>query len=338
MKIYSYFNPELPHAEGLFDDEWPVQFIREFAEFYKFFEEDEVIILHDTALNAYLPIRIIKRNLLRFGQILHAPTSNREELSIENQSLFFEKMMLFIEREKLVHRLEQPHPYGIMLAVPKGAKYCRFGTYIHDLETHTDESLLNSYDPKYKKAIQHSENNGGTVLFGWEQFEMFYYLYSTTSQRNNFYCNEKVYFEALYKYLGPEHIEVGVIYDKDKPVGAILILYSKYAALCTHAGSTGDTKLYGGMKHLHFEMMKHLKAKGVHRYDLVGMRINNKNPSLEGVFRFKKGFGGVLKEGYLWKAEIDIPRMKIYSFINNVRRGFKQNYPDIIDQETLENK
>jgi lipid II:glycine glycyltransferase (peptidoglycan interpeptide bridge formation enzyme) len=80
-------------------------------------------------------------------------------------------------------------------------------------------------------------------------------------------------------------------------------------------------------------MMKHLRDKGVKTYDLVGVRLNSSNESLQGVFRFKKGFGGDLKEGYLWKIDIAPIPMKIYDFLVRIRQG-KNIQKDIIDQET----
>jgi lipid II:glycine glycyltransferase (peptidoglycan interpeptide bridge formation enzyme) len=77
--------------------------------------------------------------------------------------------------------------------------------------------------------------------------------------------------------------------------------------------------------------MKLMKARGVRRYDFVGVRLNNTNPALEGIFRFKKGFGGDLKAGYLWKTDLDPERSKLYDSLMKVKlRGKK--VADIIDQ------
>jgi lipid II:glycine glycyltransferase (peptidoglycan interpeptide bridge formation enzyme) len=83
-----------------------------------------------------------------------------------------------------------------------------------------------------------------------------------------------------------------VVYDEGNPIGSVFFIHTNYAGYCTHAGSQGESKLYGAVKLLHYEMMKQLKKKGVKRYDLVGVRLKNTNPALEGIFRFKKGFGG----------------------------------------------
>ena len=78
-------------------------------------------------------------------------------------------------------------------------------------------------------------------------------------------------------------------------------------------------------------MMRHLKEKGVKKYDFVGVRLKNNNPALEGIFRFKKGFGGELKEGYLWKIDILPLKAKAYDLMVKLKSG-NDKLTDIIDQ------
>ncbi len=68
-----------------------------------------------------------------------------------------------------------------MLTVPEGAQFCAFGTYINHLQEHTDDELLHTYDPKYRKAINHAAKGGAEVRFGWKEFETFYNLYQQTT-------------------------------------------------------------------------------------------------------------------------------------------------------------
>ena len=333
MKIYSYTDNNYPSPNIIFDDNWPVQFIEGFSAFYKDHHNNNVIIIEDTVLKIFIPIRLIKVKQFLFGQILHAPVANAIELNTSQQTNFINQLVTFLKTKKIIHRLIQPHPFGIMLGVADKSTFCKFGTYIISLEGKEDETILNSYDIKYNKAVQHSIKNGGRIAFGRKSFEDFYSMYSATTERAKIHRDSIDYFKSLYSGLGEDHIETGVVYEEDRPIGAIFIIYTKYSALCTHAGSVGETKLYGGMKHLHFEMMKHLRNKGVKNYDLVGVRLYSSNESLQGVFRFKKGFGGVLKEGYLWKIDLSPLPMKIYDFLVGIRQG-KSKQKDIIDQET----
>lgn len=335
MKILSYTDKNFPSPEGQFTEDWPVQFQHGFSNFYEEYYQNKILFVEDEELNAWIPIRIIHGKLATFGQILHAAIRKSEEINAEQQKKFYDRLIEFLRKEKICHQLMQPHPSGIMLAVPHHAKSCDFGTYINELQQFDEEGLLNSFDPKYRKSVQHSIKNGGRIETGWGQFSEFYSLYKHTIEKAGIHCDSIEYFESLYKNLGDQHIAVGVVYDDQRPIGGIFMMYSRYAALCTHAGSAGESKLYGGMKHLHYAMMLQLREKGVRKYDLVGVRINSNNAGLEGIFRFKKGFGGVLKEGFLWKINIDPNRIRIYELVQRVRLGKKwTNYRDIIDQES----
>lgn len=334
MKIFSFTNPEYPAPpEDLINEEWPVQFQRGYADFYKTHYQNEVLLLKSHSMNAWLPLRVMESNMFRFGQILHAPVRAATETGAEEQEAFFEKMIIFLREHTSIQRLVQPHPSGILAAAPSHSKWVHFGTYITDLRQYADdESLLGSYDPKYRKAIQHSMRHGGRVVLGKTCYDDFYQLYAHTAERAHIHLDTTDYFSAMRTCHGGVNTETGVIYDGDIPIGGIFILYTKYAALCTHAGSLhGETKLYGGMKHLHFAMMKELRDRGVKRYDLVGVRIGSNNPTLEGIFRFKKGFGGHLKQGYLWKQDLHVLSMKLFDMMQKLRN---QQTSDIIDQST----
>jgi hypothetical protein len=333
MKIYSYSNPAHLPAEGSFTNESPVQFLKGFSEFYKEYHGNEVSILYSESLDAWIPVRYQRIRMFRFAQILHAPINANNELEPGEQQQFFEELVRFHRDRQLCQRFIQPHPYGILKAVPAGAQACPFGTYIHHLDQLTDDGILQSFDQKYRKSVNHALKNGAVIRFGNECFQDFYKLYSETTRRAGIHCDPTSYFDSLIRCLGPEHTEISVVYDGDVPVGAIFMLYSNYAALCTHAGSGGETKLYGAMKLLHYETMKRLKSKGVRLYDLVGVRINSNNDALEGIFRFKKGFGGELKEGYLWKMDIAPVQTKVFDLMMRLRNR-NRTIKDIIDEET----
>ncbi len=336
MKIFSYTDRHfgIP-PDYLSGKDWPVQFHEGFSKFYHEYYQGDIIIVHDSESNAWLPFHRILNRLARFGQILHPPVVNGKELEPDGQEKFVNNLMSLLHDHILIHRFIQPHPFGMMLASPAGSKSIRFGTYITDLtEYMDDEKLLYSFDPKYRKAVQHSIKNEAKIVFGQCAYDDFYKLYSMTAQRTGMYKDPVEYFQLLRRYLGETNTETGVVYDGDQPIGGIFMVYSEYAAFCTHAGSGGESKLYGGMKLLHYEMMKLLRDRGVKKYDLVGVRIGGHNPALEGVFRFKRGFGGQLKEGYLWKADIDGLHLKLYDMMSKLKNPNLK--PDIIDQESEE--
>ena len=336
MKIFSYTDQEFPSPPAFLDDDrWPVQLSPGFARFYHEYYKGDILLIHDSETDGWLPFHRIINRLARFGQILHAPVRYFQELDEEKQHFFYNKLLKFMAEEEVIHRFIQPHPFGMMLSKPDHCKAVRFGTYVTDFNTLTDDhQLLYSFDPKYRKAVQHSIKNGGRIVFGCAAYNDFYKLYENTARRTGMYQDPEEYFNLLREFVGEDHTETGVVYDGDTPIGGIFMLYSQYSALCTHAGSGGESKLYGGMKQLHYEMMRRMRDKGVQRYDLVGVRIGGRNPALEGVFRFKKGFGGTLKEGYLWKSDIEGMHLRIYDMMQRLKNPNLK--PDIIDQESNE--
>ncbi len=334
MLVYSFTDKKYPRPpEFVSGPDWPLQFSEAYSQFYKKYYRQKILLLQDKSSKAWIPLSTHTSKFIKFGQILHAPVHSAIELKWSAQQTFFERMTWFLRENKIIHRLLQPHPSGLSLAVPEHSKYTRFGTFVTDLQSYpTDQDLLNSFDPKYKKAIQHSIKHQARVVLGAGCHDDFFTIYQKTCQRNHLHSDPEKYFIEQRDTLGSNHTETGVVYDNDQPVGCIFIVYSKHSALCTHAGSGGSTPLYGAMKYLHFEMMKHLKAKGVQYYDLVGVRIGSNDPALEGIFRFKKGFGGTLKEGYLWKMDLYPHPLKVYDWLQKIRNINLRG--DIIDQES----
>src|SRR6185436_11191548 len=333
MELLSHLNSsDRERLSVLNNDELPIQFLPGFTNFWNTNYEQQLYIVFSARLEAYMPFRMQVSKTFRVGQILHAPidSSTFKELSPKDQLIFFNAFIRHLKEKNVCMRLMQPHPYGILGALPPQTQSCEFGTYIIDLVNLTAEEIFNNFNIKYQKAIHHSQKNGAVVKFGWEVFDDFYETYYATMKRVSIMPDSKGYFRNQFEYLGEKHVSLGVVYDAQNPIGSAFFIHTKYAGYCTHAGSQGESKLYGAVKLLHFEMMKLLKEKGVKRYDLVGVRLKNKNPALEGIFRFKKGFGGELKTGYLWKKDIEPVKAKLYDVLRNFKTN-KELTRDIID-------
>lgn len=331
MKYLSYENPEHSGLLSKINSEWPIQFLPEYSRFIGRNKTEQLLIVYNQSLNAFMPLRLFKSFVFKFGQILHAPVCDTEELKQRDQLVFFNLMMMDLRSKNICDRLVQPHPYGILSALPPNTQYCEFGSYITDLQKLKTDEIFASISDKYQKSIKHSKKNGAVVRIGWNYFQDFYPLLKTTLQKAGIGVETVEYFNDLRTYLGDEFSTVAVVYDGELPVGGAFFILSKYAAYCTHAGSSSKTKLYGAMKLLHFEMMLHFKSKQIKRYDFVGVRINNANPALEGIFKFKKGFGGDLKTGYLWKTDLHKKKLMVFDFFQKLR-GHHNSQRDIIDQ------
>lgn len=331
MIILNHLSPGDHKLLSPINDEWPLQFLSEFTRFHKNYYNEKIGIVYDKDLRAYLPIRFLRMKMFRHAQIMHAPFRNAVELSASEQQLFFRQLITFLKDNHISERLIQPHPYGILASHPAESRFCEFGTYVIDLQNQSEEEILEKFHLKYQKAISHSIKNGAVVKLGKDTLDDFYTLYAHTMERARMPADDMRFFKMQYDYLTDRRACSGVVYEEGRPVSGIFVIHSKYSAFLTHAGTMGESKLYGAAKLLNYEMMRHMKSAGVKRYDFVGVRLNNTNPALEGIFRFKKGFGGDLKSGYLWKTDLDPGRAMVYDSLMKIKlRGRKVS--DIIDQ------
>jgi hypothetical protein len=331
MKLLNHLHPGDHLLLARLDNDWPFQFLSEFSRFHRQFFNDHIKIVYDKDLDAYMPMRVLDMKYFAPAQILFAPLHNAKELSADNQLLFFNKLIHMLQINGGCERLVQPHPYGILSSFPEGSKYCEFGTYVVDLEHLSEEEIFKNFHPKYQKAVMHSQRNGAVVKIGRETLDDFFNVYANTMQRAGLHTDPREYFNKLYDYLGEKRVCTAVVYDDNEPVSGIFVIHTNYSAFLTHAGTQGDSKLYGAAKLLNYEVMKRLKSMNVKKYDFVGVRLKNNNPALEGIFRFKKGFGGELKHGYLWKIDILPVKAKAYDMMVKLKSGGRSGN-DIIDQ------
>lgn len=335
--IYNHLDAACARDLALINDDWPYQFLSEYTRFQKHFDDSEYHIVHDNEHGCYMPVKIYKRKGFRFAQIKHAPVTENGELHASLQLGFFTNFIQFCKDESYCVRLVQPPPSGLLQAVPEGAQYIDFGSYVIDLAGQSEEEILDKFHPKYRKAVAHTAKNYNRIVVGKKALDDFYRLYLETMKRAKLQPVNRSEFQLLIDYLGEDRVTTAVIHDDERPVGAVFIIATRYAAYVTHAGSFGKTRLYGSMKFLNYEMMKLMRSRGVKRYDFVGVRINNRNPALEGIFKFKQGFGGDLKKGYLWKMDINESAAGAFNMLQKVRIG-KQPLQDIIDQVKEESK
>lgn len=332
MQVFSHNNASHKQQLSVFTDESPFQFLPAFTLFNQDYFKSNFSIFFSENFQSYMPLKLWGNSILKFAQIQHAPIKNNIELNIEEQAAFYDELIVFCKDNNIAGRFIQPHPYAILKSAPASSKHCRFGTYIVDLQNQTEEEILNRFKKNYITEIKQTENRGGVCKFGFEYLNDFYSCYKNTMLKAGKSVDDIAYFKTLYKYFGDSNITVGVVYENEKPIGSLFVIHTKYAALYTHAGTMGETKLSGRMKYLIWECMKRLKKNGVKKFDFVGVRINSKDESLQGIFNFKKGFGGELKDGVLWKMDLTPVKASVYDLILKARKP-SSTFKDIIDQE-----
>ena len=204
-----------------------------------------------------------------------------------------------------------------------------FGTYVVDLQQDV-ETLWKKIHSKHRNVIRRAEKNNISISFSMSHAEKVYELIKETQERSKHsflayedYCN---LIEAL-----PNNIMVVTAFDGDEMQGCAIIVLDQRGAYYLYGGSVENPSL-GAINHMHWELMKYLKDKGVKEYDFVGARLSDDiSDKLQGIQRFKRRFGGELRRGYLWKAINKNWKYRLYKFVAKIRNRTK--FVDAIDEE-----
>ena len=177
------------------DDSWPFQFLSAYSRFSLNYHLENISIVYDQELQAFMPLRFMNIKIFSPAQILFAPMRNATELDAEEQLIFFDRLIESLYNKGGCERLVQPHPYSILSAIPAGSKYCEFGTYIVDLENQSMDEIFQKFHPKYQKAVTHSQRNGAVVKTGRNVMSDFYEIYKSTMEKANISYDEMSFFQ-----------------------------------------------------------------------------------------------------------------------------------------------
>lgn len=307
-------------------DKFPFPFLKDFSKYCSiYFLKNQ---------NSIAPIEIYNSKFLKLGRFHFAPLNNlAQTLTPEEELNFCSEAITFIKEQHLADKIVQPTNYCLFQAAPSNSVASPFGTYEINLEGKTEEELLSAMQARYRSAIRQLESLN--VEIRYDELDVFYNLHHQTMQRTNAYSEG---FEDLKKLqlCLPNNTIVATIYINNELQGGLFAVYTNYGGYYLHGASSDTTQASGAIKYLHYKMMCLLKQKGVKRYDFVGARLSDiSNTKLEGIQNFKKRFGSELKQGYLWKQEINALKCKSYNALLNFKLSLKgQKLPlDIIDQE-----
>ncbi|HKJ34341.1 MAG TPA: peptidoglycan bridge formation glycyltransferase FemA/FemB family protein [Balneolales bacterium] len=336
MKIYDVIK-DYEFLENLIrgiDTEYPFPFI---YEFHKYLHDDGCKgFLVTDGYGCWMPVSIKSKKGFKIGSLLHPPLQDGIRMDPDDEKEFLEKVLSYFKSIKLCHRIEQPPNYAIFHSYPERSAFCDFGTFYIDLSQLTEEELFSNLNSKYRQAIRSAIRKNVEVRFGYNELIPFYKLYLQTMKRSKMYYKKKEHFERLYEFLKEDHIHCSVAYINKISVGAQLTVFTNYGGYVLYAASASRISVAGAIKYMQWENIRLLKKKGVKRFDFVGTRLSNvSGTKLEGIQRFKKGFGCELESGYLWKIDLDrnISRVRDELLMLKMKMLHKTNKKDIIDQE-----
>ena len=300
--------------------------------------QNQHILIVECLLNnekLIFPFEVFESKLLTFGRFLYQPTYIDGRIPTkEQENAILNSWLAYLKKGRIVHRITQPNTASLFQSFPTGATYCPFGSYRIDLQLPT-EVLLKNLHPKHRNGIRSAEKKGAYIKVGNSQLETFHHLYESTMSRSNMHAESLTYFKGLFDSVGVKNLFCGVVYSVDhEPQGAVLVPFTNFGAHYIWGASAEKVKVTGAINYLHYSMMMDLKKNGVKFYDFVGARLSDvTGTKLDGIQKFKKRFGGILHEGYLWKADINKLRCNIYDLIAKITGRAKGM--DIIDQEII---
>ena len=285
-------------------------------------------------VKGYIPVLLKKSKLINTLKFMFNPVNLVGELfSPQEEEQILEAFIHHLKKDNEIDRILQPLNWMLFQASPKESVSVPFGSYVLNL---TDEDTVwKGLHTKHRNVIRNAWKKEAVIKSGADQLTAFYELYSGTMERNNMHCEPKWYFEELLKTNG-DNIHCSVVYFNEQAQGALFVPFTKQGAYYVYGASAPRIELTGAVNALHYDLIQNMVKANVEIYDFVGARLSDVSGSrLEGIQKFKKRFGGNLREGYLWKMDLNSTKCKLYDIALSTKLKLKRIKlkGDIIDQE-----
>lgn len=164
-------------------------------------------------------------------------------------------------------------------------------TLLLDLTTSEDE-LLSQMHPKGRYNIRVAEKQGVNVVQS-SDIDTFYNLITSTSQRDGFKIHQKSHYTRFLESLDSAFLLIAM--HAEKPIAGLLGVTWKTTGMYYYGASAYEHRALMAPYALQWAAMRHCKASGCTRYDLLGIDAPEAVPTAwKGITDFKRKFGGTL--------------------------------------------
>lgn len=162
------------------------------------------------------------------------------------------------------------------------------------LDGKTQDEVFMEFHSKTRYNVRLSERKGVTCRIGTkEDLPAFREIMVETAVRDGFMARSLKYFEDMYDVLSPDNLRLYLIEYEGKAIaGAIAIYYGDKLWYLYGASSNRERNRMPNYM-MQWEMIKWAIEKGCSIYDFRGVTGDMEKTFLEGLIRFKQGFGGV---------------------------------------------
>lgn len=222
----------------------------------------------------------------------------------ELDALCRRKRAIFLKVEPDAVELEQEALQGAFTGFERDAKPIQpRQTILVSLEGE-EEDWMARMKQKTRYNIRLAKRKGVQIT-ETSDLSVFQDLMDTTGQRDGFGVHNQFYYQRAYDLFAPSGACAILLASYDeKPLAAMMVFARGSRAWYFYGASNNEERNRMPTYLLQWEAMRWAAAKGCNEYDLWGVpdapeeeleaNFTNRRDGLWGVYRFKRGFGGVL--------------------------------------------
>lgn len=278
-----------------------------------------------------LPFTIRKKAVFKWIQLDNVVYGSHSE---SETKAFLDKVVNYTKKYLKISHIVSTNT-AIFDSYPTGSLFCKFGTYLVDLNQ-SEEELFANLHSKHRNVIRKAQTEGIIVEHGPDKAIDAINLMQDTFSRQNKVSGLGL---SMIKQMEPlgDMVDYWIAKDSDGNLqGSAVLLWNKgNSCYYMHGGSASHTKP-GAMNLLMWEAMICMKERGVKWFDFVGARVTTEAGSkLEGIQRFKSRFGATMKVGYMFRVVVNKPYYTMFRIATNLAffALTRKKFRDIIQEE-----
>lgn len=213
--------------------------------------------------------------------------------------------------------------YGIREGSPRTIGVQPQRVFRLDLRDRTEEEIMSGFSQKCRYNIRLALRRGVTLREGTrEDLAVFHRLLLETGARDGFLVRPLTYFQRIWDELYPAHMRLYLACWEGQPIaGAIPVFYGDRTWYCYGASGNAHRNLMPSYL-LQWAMIRLALARRDDVYDLRGYDASGPAGEDNGLYRYKKAFGG---RDVTFIGEVYLPfsplRYRVYRLAERLYRG-----------------
>lgn len=200
--------------------------------------------------------------------------------------------------------------------------------YALDLNGKTPEELMKDFKSNTRGHIRKAEKMGVRVReLKKEELGIFKQITESTSARRHFEDKPLAYYEEMYDLFTPRGEILFLVAEAENATSASLplsaamfILYGDEVVYLFSGSDEKYMKDYNAQYELQWYIIKYAAKKNFKRYNFYGIHGLPQEGKNDGVYEFKKGFGGqVLEYIGTWELPVDLKFYQLKKFLKKLK-------------------